>query len=192
MNTLITEETEHGDMPISIYTKLANNRVLFLYDEVDDNLAVDITASLLLRDSEDSTKKITLFINSEGGDIRNIFMIYDMMQLLKSPIETVCVGSAINEVVLLLASGTPGMRHATQNACIVASQLVQEKYYYSDLSDARSVLERLQKDNKNFMTALSKKTGKKISEVMLEFERKKFLNAKQAKSYGIIDSVIGK
>lgn len=126
MNTLITEETEHGELPISIYTKLANNRVLFLYDVVGDNLAVDITASLLLMDSDDVTKKITLFINSEGGDIRNIFMIYDMMQLLQSPIETVCVGSAINEVVLLLASGTPGMRHATQNACIVASQLVRK------------------------------------------------------------------
>lgn len=191
MNTLVSETTEHGDIPIDIYTKLANNRILFISDEVNDKVAADITATLLLKDGEDPDKKISIFINSEGGDIRCVFMIYDMMQLLQCPIETICVGSAMNEVVLLLAAGTPGMRYASQNAVICPSQLVQEKYYYANLIDAKSLLERIQKDNKNLMTALAKKTNKKMTEVMMDFERKKFLSPKQAKNYGIVDNVIG-
>lgn len=191
LNTLVNETTEHGDIPVDIYTKLSNNRILFITDEIDDKLAVDITGTLLLKDSEDSNKKISLFINSEGGDIRCVFMIYDIMQLLQCPVETICVGSAMNEVVLLLAAGTPGMRHATQNSVICPSQLVQDKYYYSDLTDAQALLSRIQKDNKNLMSAIANKTGKKLSQVLSDFERKKFMNAKQAKSYGIIDNVIG-
>lgn len=180
-----------GPLPVDIYSKLANDRILFIYDHIDDKLATDIVATLLLKNGEDDKEKITLIINSEGGDIRNIFMIYDMMQLISSPIETICVGSAINEAALLLASGTPGMRRATKNSAICVSQLVQEKYQYADLTDAKGVLDRIQKDNKSYMTIFAKKTNKKISQVLSDFERKKFMTAKQAKSYGIIDSIIG-
>lgn len=191
MNTLINEMSEHGPMAVDIYQKLSSSRILFIYDSIDDQLATDIVASLILLEAEDPFEKISLYINSDGGDIRNVFMIHDMMQIVQSPIETICVGSALNEAVLLLVSGTKGMRKAYPNALICASQLSQEKYYYSDLSNAKGVLERIQKDNKDYMSLIAKKTDKKVLEVMSDFERKKFMSAKQAKTYGIIDSIVG-
>jgi ATP-dependent Clp protease, protease subunit len=191
LNTIVLEKTEMGDIPIDIYSKLANDRILFIYDYVDDQLATDITATMFLKDQEDQEKKISLFINSEGGDIRSVFMIYDMIKLLSCDVETVCVGSAMNEVVLLLAAGTPGLRYATKNAAICPSELVQEQYHQTNLDDAKEVLKRLQRDNKNMMTELAACVGKKMPEVSMDFERKVFMSAKQAKSYGIIDAIMG-
>src|SRR5947208_340183 len=97
-------------MPIDVFSKLANDRILFISDMLSDHLASDIVATLILKDSESSSEKITIFINSQGGDIRNALMICDMMRLLESPIETVCIGAASDEAAIILASGTPGMR----------------------------------------------------------------------------------
>ncbi len=190
MNIIITEETEHGDIPIDIYSKLAGDRILFINDRVDDKLATDIMATLMLKDSEDSDQKISLFINSEGGDLRSIFMIYDVMKIVQSPIETFCVGEAFDEVVLLLAAGTPGMRHATENSIICASQLLSNGTMFSDISDAFILMDRLKRDNKNFINALAKCTKKPIKKVMDDLERKKFFSAKQAVQYGFIDSIV--
>ena len=191
MNTLITEESESGHTEVmDVFSRLAEDRILFITDYIDDRVSTDICATLLLMDAENNEEKITLFINSEGGECRSIFAIYDLMELIKSPIETVCIGSAMNEAVLLLAAGTK--RFATKNAVICPSQLVQEKYYQVDLTDAKATSERLQQDNKAFMTALGKKVGKKMSEVMQDFEKKSYLSANQALKYGLIDGVIGK
>ena len=183
--------TEHGEVLVDVYSKLSDNRILFITDYFDDRVASDIAATLLLKDAENDEEKITLFLNSEGGNIRAVFAIYDLMQLLNSPIETVCVGAAMGEVVLLLAAGTKGMRFATQNSVICVSQLAQENYYRANLEDAGSILKRIHKDNKNFMTALAKGMGKKTAEVSSQFERKTFMNAKQAKSVGLIDGIVG-
>lgn len=197
MNTIIIEETEQGEYPIDIYTKLSRDRILFLYDYIDDKLATDIVATLLLKDSEfndgvtDEDNKISIFINAEGGDIRNVFMIYDVIKMLQSPIETICVGSAMDEVALLLAAGTPGNRFATQNSVICPSQLMADKSFYANLTDAKSIMERFSRDNKDYMSALAKCTNKSVKQVMEDFERKKFMTAKQAVAYGIIDGVVG-
>jgi ATP-dependent Clp protease protease subunit len=118
-------------------------------------------------------------------------MIYDMMQILDCPIETICVGSAFDEGALLLASGTPGMRFATPNATICISQVIKNEYYRANLEDAKTVLQRMQRDNKNFISALANKTGKKVIDLTKDLEIKKFLTSKQAQTYGIIDKVIG-
>ena len=118
MNTIIYEETEHGEIPADVYQKLSDNRILFVTGEISGMLASDITATLLLKDQEDPTKKITLFINSPGGDIRNVFMIYDMIKMISAPVETVCVGEAFNEAVVLLVAGQRGLRFATSRSLI--------------------------------------------------------------------------
>lgn len=184
------EETEHGEMPIDVYQKLADNRILFLFDTIDDKLASDITATLLLKDYEDAKSKITLFINSDGGDIRNVFMIYDMMQIVEAPIETICIGSAQNEAALLLAAGTPGMRLATKHAIIGVGQLVHEWMAFSDLTDAKQILDLSAKDNKRMMDILAKACSKPIKEITADLERKIFMNSKEAVKYGLIDKVI--
>ncbi len=193
MNTITTEQTEMGVMPIDVYAKLANDRILFIHDRIDDQLAADIVATLLLKDNEDTTQKITLFINSDGGDIRSVFAIYDMMRLLQSPIETICVGSAMSEVVLLLAAGSPGRRFATANAVVAPSQLIHDHNYYSDLIDAKAMLKRFQEDNSSFIDALAECVDKNADELKIDLERQKFFTAKQAVSYGIIDhTILGK
>jgi ATP-dependent Clp protease, protease subunit len=192
MNTIITEITDHGEVPVDIYTKLSGNRILFISEYIEDKVATDVVATLLLKDYEDPNQKITLFLNTDGGDIRSVFMIYDMMQVLQSPIETICVGEIFDEAVLILAAGTPNMRYASQNAIICPSQLMPNKYYMSDLANAKSTLVRNQKDNKNLMAALASKIGKKTAELTKDLERPKFMSAREAKKYGIVDHIIGK
>jgi ATP-dependent Clp protease, protease subunit len=191
LNTIITETTDNGEVPIDIYSKLADDRILFISDYVDDKLATDITSTLLLKDIENPDGKISLFINSEGGDIRSVFMIYDMLQLLQCEIETVCIGSAMNEAALLLAAGSKGSRLATQNAAICISQLVQEKYYRANLADAKSIHKRIEADNHNFMKALAKNIGKKTDDLKIKFKDKVFMSANEAKTFGIIDDIVG-
>lgn len=184
------EETEHGEMPIDVYQKLVDNRILFLFDTIDDKLASNITATLLLKDYEDPKSKITLFINSDGGDIRNVFMIYDMMQIVEAPIETICIGSAQNEAALLLAAGAPGMRLATKHAIIGVGQLVHEWMSFSDLTDAKQILDLSAKDNKRMMDIIGKACGKSAKEITADLERKIFMSSSQAVKYGLIDKVI--
>lgn len=190
MNTILIESTEHGDFPVDIYQKLSNDRILFICNHIDDKLATDIIATLLLKDAEDSEKKITLFINSEGGDIRNAFMIYDMIQMIEAPVETVCIGSAMDEAAIILAAGAPGSRLATKNSIIAVSQLVQDWMSYSDLTNAKKFLDLAVSDNKRMMEIFAKTTGKSLKQVMEDFDRRVFMNAQQAAKYGIIDKVI--
>lgn len=190
MNTLVTESTEYGDMPINIYQKLSNDRILFICNHISDKLAADIVALLLLKDTENPGEKITLFINSEGGDIRNVLMIYDVMNLIQSPIETVCIGSAMDEAAIILAAGTKGMRFATKHATIAVSQLVNNWMSFSDLTDAKKNLDQYLNDNKRMMDIFAKCTNKTNKQIMLDFERRVFMTSSQSVKYGLIDKVI--
>ena len=190
MNTLVLEHTENGDVAVDVYQKLSDDRILFVYDEITDNLATDLCATLLLKNSESSDKKITLFINSPGGDIRNVFMIYDMIQLIQAPIETICIGAAMDEAVLLLASGHPGMRFATKNCRIAVNQLVHDWIMNADMSDAKKILDIYTSDNKKMMEILAKCTKKTVKQITSDFDRRVFMTAIQAAKYGIIDRVI--
>lgn len=190
MNTIVTETTEHGEVPMDVYQKLANDRILFICNHIDDALATDITATLLLKDSEDPEKKITLFINSDGGDIRNVLMICDMMNMIDAPIETVCIGAAMDEAALILTSGTPGCRFATKNSVIAVSQLVHDWSTRANLTDAKKIMALSTQDNKRMMDVIAKTTGKTSKQVMEDFNRRVFMNASQAVKYGLIDKVV--
>lgn len=190
MNTLILEQNDHGEFPVDIYQKLANDRILFICGEITDNLASDIVASLILKDAEDPEKKITLFINSEGGDIRNVFMIYDMINAISAPVETVCIGSAMDEAVILLSAGMPGMRFATKNSVIAVGQLVHDWITQANLTDAKKILDLSTLENKRMLEALAKATGKTTKQLAIDFDRKMFLTAAQSVKYGLIDKVV--
>jgi ATP-dependent Clp protease, protease subunit len=190
LNTLVLEQTEHGEVPVDVYQKLSSDRILFLANYLDDDLASDIVATLLLKDHEDSEKKITLFINSHGGDIRNALMIYDVMEMIHAPIETVCIGAAMDEAVILLAGGTPGMRLATPHAVISATQLVGSFHMHTDLPGAQALFEQEKLDNQRLMEILSKTTKKPIGQVKKDFDRRVFFNAKNALKYGFIDQIV--
>lgn len=188
LNTLILEND--AQEPIDIYQKLSNNRILFLSGLIDDHISSDIVANLLLKDSEDPNSKITIFINSEGGDIRNALMIYDMINIIQSPVETVCIGSAMDEAAIILAAGDVGMRYATKHAAIAVGHLVNNWVAFSDLTNAKKNLDQVIDDNKRMIDVLAKCSGKTNKQVMVDFERKVFMNANQAVKYGLIDKVV--
>ena len=190
MNTLVLEQTEHGEVPVDVYQKLSSDRILFLANYLDDDLASDIVATLLLKDHEDSEKKITLFINSHGGDIRNALMIYDVMTMINAPIETVCIGAAMDEALILLAGGTPGIRFATPHAIISATQLVHSFHMHTDLPGAQALFEQEKLDNQRLMEILAKTSKKPLSQVKKDFDRRVFFNAKNALKYGFIDKIV--
>jgi ATP-dependent Clp protease protease subunit len=190
LNTIVAETTEQGEMLVDVYQRLASDRILFICNRIDDKLATDIVATLLLKDCEDCENKITLFINSDGGDIRNALMIYDMMQLVESPIETVCIGSAMDEAAIILAAGTPGLRFATKNAVIAVGQLVHDWMAFSDLTDAKTALDQATSDNKKMMEIIAKSSGRTLKKAMMDFERRVFMNASKAVKSKLIDKVI--
>lgn len=190
MNTLILEDTEMGEVPVDVYTKLANDRILFICDQITDELATDIVATLLHLDEEDCESKITLFINSSGGDIRNVLMICDIIKIINSPVETVCIGEATHEAVLILTSGTPGIRYCTKNAIFSVSQLMHDYMTFTTLSDAKNLLDQSLLDNKKIIEILSKTTKKTKQQIIKDFDRKVFMTANQALKYGLIDEII--
>jgi ATP-dependent Clp protease, protease subunit len=190
LNTLVLEQTEHGEMPMDVYQKLANDRILFITDYINDDIATDIIATLLLKDHEDSEKKITLFINSPGGDIRNTFMIYDVMMLINAPIETVCIGAAMDEAAILLAGGKKGMRLATKNSIISVSQLVNNWHMHTNMTDAKNLMEQFKIDNDRLMDIISKASGKSLKQVREDFDRRVFFTASKAMKYGLIDKIV--
>lgn len=190
MNTLVLEQTEHGEVPMDVYQKLANDRILFITDYIDDAIATDIIATLLLKDHEDNEKKITLFINSPGGDIRNTFMIYDVMTLINAPIETVCIGAAMDEAAILLAGGEKGMRLATKNSIIAVSQLVNNWHMHTNMTDAKNLMEQFKIDNDRLVEIISKSTGKGVKQIREDFDRRVFFTAPKALKYGLIDKVV--
>ena len=159
MNTLVLEQTENGDVAMDVYQKLAQDRILFLSEDLHDELATDMVATLLLKDSEDPDKKITLFINSHGGDIRNAFMIYDVMTMIQAPIETVCIGAAMDEALILLAGGARNAfcyqaRHYRSHP-IIARITYAYRFAGCRRFDAQHKL-----DNDRLMDILAKTTGK--------------------------------
>lgn len=182
--------TDHGEIAVDVYQKLSEDRILFVCAPLTDQLATDIVATLLLKDAEDSTRKITLFINSPGGDIRNAFMICDMMNIIEAPIETVCIGAAMNEAALILASGEPGQRFATKNSVVGISQLHHDYFSVGDLTDAKKLFQLSASDNKKMIDLLSKATKKTAKQITNDVERQVFLTAPQAAKYGLIDKVV--
>lgn len=190
MNTLVLEQTEHGEIPMDVHQKLANDRILFITDYITDDVATDLVATLLLKDHEDNEKKITLFINSPGGDIRNTFMIYDVMTMINAPIETVCMGAAMDEAAILLAGGKKGMRLATKNAIISVSQLVNNWHMHTNMTDAKNLMEQFKIDNDRLLDILSKAVSKPIKQLREDFDRRVFFTAPKAVKYGLIDKII--
>ena len=190
MNTLVLETHGEQEVPVDVYQRLSDNRILFIDSYIDDKMAIDVIASLLLKDIEDPINKISIFINSYGGDIRSVFTIYDMMKMARAPIEVVCMGAVMSESVLLLAAGTAGMRYATQNAMICPNQLMYGGSNHSDLTDAKITLDQIVLDNKKFVEALSKCIKKPVKEIMTNLDRRQYFSPKQALQYGIIDGIV--
>lgn len=193
MNTVITERNDKGEeISYDVFGKLIESRILFLHDYITDDIATDIVATLLYLDHDNDKDKISLYLNSEGGEIESVFMIYDMMKMIKSPIETFCIGTAFGETALLLAAGTKGMRFATNSSIVRVNQLSHPYSKYSDMTGAQILLDQTKRENDKFLAAMHDCTGKSLKVLAKATERDNYLSPADAKKFGIIDAVIGK
>jgi len=184
----VIEQTSRGERSFDIFSRLLNERVVFLGTPVNDDVANVIVAQLIHLESDDPDKDISLYINSPGGSVYAGLAIYDTMQFIKPDVSTICVGSAMSMGALLLAGGAKGKRFALPNARILIHQIMGG--YEGQATDieihAKEVLDLRQRLDE----ILAEHTGQAVDKVRLDTERDNFMSAAEAQKYGIIDDVI--
>ena len=184
----VVEQTSRGERSYDIFSRLLNDRIIILNEEVNSVSAGIVVAQLLYLEGQDPSKDISLYINSPGGSVTDGLSIYDTMQYIKCDVSTICMGMAASMGAFLLAAGTPGKRYALPNADIMIHQPSGgAQGQATDIEiHAKHILHTKQKLNE----ILSKNTGQPIDVIARDTERDNFMTAQQALEYGLIDKVI--
>lgn len=182
------EEAPFGTKETNPYSKLFEERIIFLGTQVDDTAANDIMAQLLVLESMDPDREITMYINSPGGSFTSLMAIYDTMQYVRPDVRTVCLGLAASAAAVLLSAGAPGKRAALPNAQILIHQPASEgtRGQVSDLEIAAKQIEHMRN---RMEETLAHHTGKPKEQIRIDTDRDKFLTAEEAVEYGLIDQV---
>lgn len=184
------ERTAYGFKRQDPYTKLFEDRIIFLGVQVDDASADDIMAQLLVLESQDPDRDITLYINSPGGSFTALTAIYDTMQYIKPQIQTVCLGQAASAAAVLLAAGAPGKRLALPNARVLIHQPAIEGGGYAQASDIEIHAAELIRMREWLEETIAHHSGQTVDQVRADIERDKILTAEQARDYGLVDQVL--
>ena len=187
---MVVEQTGRGERSYDIFSRLLNDRIIFLSDEINDATASLVVAQLLYLEAQDPDKDISFYINSPGGSVTAGMAIYDTMNFIKCDVSTVCIGMAASMGAFLLSAGTKGKRFALPNSEIMIHQpLGGAKGQATDIKiQAELILRTRDKLNK----ILAENTGKSIDEIARDTERDNYMTAEQALAYGLIDKVIDK
>ncbi|WP_320201965.1 ATP-dependent Clp endopeptidase proteolytic subunit ClpP [Agrobacterium sp. rho-13.3] len=185
---MVVEQTNRGERSYDIYSRLLKERIIFLTGPVEDHMASLVCAQLLFLESENPKKEIALYINSPGGVVTAGMAIYDTMQFIRPPVSTLCVGQAASMGSLLLAAGEKGMRFCTPNARIMVHQ--PSGGFQGQASDierhARDIIKMKRRLNEVYV----KHTGRTLEEVENTLDRDHFMDADEAKSWGVIDRIL--
>ena len=184
----VVEQTNRGERSYDIFSRLLNDRIIFLGEEVNATTASLVVAQLLYLEAQDPDKEIQLYINSPGGSITDGMAIYDTMQYIKCDVSTICVGMAASMGAFLLSSGTKGKRLALPNAEIMIHQ--PSAGTKGQITDMAIHLRRLEIIKKRLNSILADNTGQSLETVTADCERDNFMTAEEAKEYGLIDKVI--
>jgi len=184
------ERTAYGFKRQDPYTKLFEDRVIFLGVQVDDASADDVMAQLLVLEASDPDRDITLYINSPGGSFTALTAIYDTMQYIRPDIQTVCLGQAASAAAVLLAAGSPGKRLALPNARVLIHQPAMAGGDYGQASDIEIQANEVLRMRTWLEETLAMHTGRSAEQVRLDIERDKILTAAQAQEYGLVDQVL--
>lgn len=184
------ERTAYGFKRQDPYTKLFEDRIVFLGVQVDDASADDVMAQLLVLESSDPDRDITIYINSPGGSFTALTAIYDTMLYIKPQIVTVCLGQAASAAAVLLSAGTPGKRLALPNARVLIHQPAIEGGSYAQASDIEIHANELIRMREWLEATLARHTGQDLATIAQDIERDKILTAAQAQEYGIVDQVL--
>ena len=183
----VVEDTGRGERAYDIYSRLLNDRIIMLSDEVNDTTASLVVAQLLYLEAQDPDKDISLYINSPGGSVTAGMAIYDTMQYIKCDVSTICMGMAASMGAFLLCAGTKGKRFALPNSEIMIHQpLIVGSGMQGQASDINHLVRTKQKLNR----ILAERTGQTLEQITKDTDRDNFLSAEEAKNYGLIDRVI--
>jgi ATP-dependent Clp protease, protease subunit len=185
---MVVEQTSRGERSFDIYSRLLNERIIFLGDAVDDQIANLIVAQLLHLESEDPDKDISLYINSPGGQIYAGLAIYDTMQFIKPDVTTICFGMAMSMGSLLLAGGTPGKRLALPNSRILIHQ--PSGGYQGQSADIEIHAQEILDLRRRMDEIYARHTGQAIEKVHDDMDRDRYFKPDEAVEYGLIDRVI--
>lgn len=184
----VIEKTQFGERVYDIYSRLMEERIIFLGTQINDDVANAIIAQLLFLEKEDAKKDITLYVNSPGGQVTSTLAMYDTMQHVQADVSTVCLGMAASGGAVILMGGAKGKRFALKHSEIMIHQpLGGTEGQATDIAIHAEHIIKM-KDMLNELIALH--TGKKIEQVRLDTERDKFLTAKEALDYGLIDKIV--
>ncbi|MBQ4116941.1 MAG: ATP-dependent Clp endopeptidase proteolytic subunit ClpP [Clostridia bacterium] len=184
----VIEQTNRGERAYDIYSRLLNDRIIFLSDEVNDTTASLVVAQLLFLEAQDPDKDISLYINSPGGSITAGMAIYDTMNYIKCDVSTICVGMAASMGAFLLSAGAKGKRYALPNSEIMIHQPLGGMQ--GQATDIKIHADRIIKIREKLNSILSDVTGQPIEKIEHDTERDNFMSADEAKAYGLIDKVI--
>ena len=184
----VIEQTARGERSYDIYSRLLKDRIIFLGEAIDENVASTIVAQLLFLEAEDPDKDINLYINSPGGSVTAGMAIYDTMQYIKPQVSTICIGMAASMGAFLLSSGQKGKRYALPNAEIMIHQ--PSGGAQGQATDIQIQAERILQMKKSLNTILAERTGQPYETICRDTERDNFMTAQQAMEYGLIDKVI--
>jgi ATP-dependent Clp protease, protease subunit len=185
---MVIEQTSRGERSFDIYSRLLNERIIFLGTSVDDQIANLIVAQLLHLESEDPDKDIYLYVNSPGGSVYSGLAIYDTMQFIKPDVSTICVGIAMSMGALLLAGGAAGKRMSLPNSKILIHQVWGG--YQGQASDIEIHAKETIALKRKLEEIMSEHTGQEIEKVRQDMDRDYFMTSEEAKEYGIVDRVI--
>lgn len=185
------EKTAYGTRTLDPYSKLFERRIIFLGSPIDDTIANDVMAQLLILEELEQSD-ITLYINSPGGSMTALTAILDTMRFVKCDISTICLGQAASAAAVLLSGGTPGKRAALPNARIMIHQPSSPNGGNGQASDIEIQAKEIIRMSEWLAQELQRTTGQKIEKLREDLERDKFLTAEAAKAYGIIDAIIEK
>ena len=184
----VVEQTSRGERSFDIFSRLLNDRIIFLSEEVNDTTASLIVAQLLYLEAQDPDKDIQFYINSPGGSVTAGMAIYDTMQYIKCDVATICVGMAASMGAFLLSAGTKGKRLALPNAEIMIHQ--PSAGTQGQITDMAIHMKRLQTIKERMNRIMAENTGRSIEEVTAACERDNFMSAEEALAFGLIDRVL--
>lgn len=185
---IVVEKTSYGERSYDIYSRLLQDRIIFLTGPINDTVANLVIAQMLFLDNQAPDKDIKLYINSPGGSVTAGMAIYDTMQYIKSDVSTICIGMAASMAAVLLTAGKPGKRFALTNSEVMIHQVMGGME--GQASDIKIHAERIIKMKSRLNKILAKHTGKNIPQIEKDTDRDYFMSAEEAKKYKIIDRVI--
>mgnify|MGYP001015511922 FL=1 len=184
----VVEKTSYGERAFDIYSRLLQDRIIFISSPIDDHVASVVIAQLLFLDNQNPEKDIKLYINSPGGSVTAGMAIYDTMQYLKSDVSTICIGMAASMAAVLLAAGKKGKRFSLPNSEVMIHQVMGGME--GQASDIKIHAERIINMKEKLNKILAKHTGQTMSVIEKDTDRDHFMSANEAKKYGLVDKVI--